>query len=132
MSKQGGKHSERGWTSPREMLTVKWAIIILVLSVIIVGALFIYTVLDNNATMVDKLMALFNAVIMATLGYLFGYVPAKSSEESARQEKKVMEGRFERMDVAIDKYKKALKEKDDTIKDYETLLDLIDRQGSSN
>lgn len=117
-----------GWESPREMLTVKWAIIILVLAVIIVSALFMYTVMDNNTTMVDKIVALFNAVIMATLGYLFGYVPAKSSAESAVREKQMFMDKFESMDSAIDKYKKALKEKDDTIKDYETLMALMDQR----
>jgi len=75
-------------------------------------------------TVMDKLSATFNAFIMAMLGYLFGYVPTKSSEEAIKGDKEVTEEKLGKIEMALDEYKEILTSKDKIIKDYEEMINL--------
>lgn len=113
---------EPKWTSLREKWTVIAGVSILVACFLIIGVVAIL----GQFTMVDKLITSFNAFIMAVLGYLFGYVPAKSSEESTKRDKEVTDEKLGKMESALDEYKKILSNKDKTIKDYEKIVGLYD------
>ena len=114
------KSIEPKWTSLREKWTVIAGVSILVACFLIIGVVAIL----GQFTMVDKLITSFNAFIMAVLGYLFGYVPTKSSEESTKRDKEVTDDKLGKMERVLDEYKGLIASKDKTIQEYETIVAL--------
>ena len=73
------------WDSIREMWTVKSAVYILILIVI---AILINTIIFSKNS--ESFEAIFSNIILAILGYLFGYVPTKSNLDKVEEEKKFL------------------------------------------
>ena len=116
------------WQSIREKWTVTSAIVILMVSFFVVIAIFVYVIYLHNEPLIDKILTIFNAFIMAILGYLFGYVPAKTSEESVKKDKNAIERQTITLNQTIDKYRNAVESKDRIIKDYETIIALYESE----
>ncbi len=108
------------WASLRE----KWTVITGVLVLLVFFLIIIVAAIYGQFTVMDKLSATFNAFIMAMLGYLFGYVPTKSSEEAIKEDKKITENKLGKIEMALDEYKAILTSKDKIIKDYEEMINL--------
>ena len=102
---------EPKWASLREKWTVMTGVSVLVACfiIIIVAAIF------GQFIMVDKISTTFNAFIMAVLGYLFGYLPTKSSEESIRRDKEITDEKLGIMESVRDGYEKQIESMNKTI-----------------
>ena len=116
------------WNSIREKWTVTSAIIVLMVSFFIISAIFVWVTVQNNITLIEKFITVFNAFVMAVLGYLFGYVPTKTSEESIKKDRSQIEEQVESLNKAIDKYRDVLNRKNEIIKDYETIIALYEAE----
>ena len=116
------------WQSIREKWTVTYAIVILMVSFFVIVSIFLYVVLQNNASLTDKILTIFNSFIMAVLGYLFGYVPSKASELSAKRDKESTEEQFMELNQAFDENRDILEKKERIIKRYETVIALLESE----
>jgi tetrahydromethanopterin S-methyltransferase subunit B len=112
------------WPSLREKWTVIAAVSILVACFFIIAVVALF----GQSILVDKLITAFNAFIMAVLGYLFGYVPTKSSEESIKIDKEITDEKLGKIESALDEYKEILSSKDKIIKDYEKIVALYNTE----
>lgn len=110
----------------REKVTVNAARMLLYISFIFVIIMFLYTIYVNNVTMGDKILSMLNAFIMAVLGYLFGYVPTKASEESIKKEKEVVGYQLGEIEDAVADYKKVIAIKERKLKIYENMISLYE------
>ena len=116
------------WQSIREKWTVKLAmgIIVVVLAVVII--ILGYSVYQDDATLVDKILTIFNAITMAILGYLFGYVPAKSSEESIQEDRKALVEQYKELEQVITDYETTIEIQEEAIKEYELIIAMYEEE----
>lgn len=94
----------------------------------VVIVILIYVISQNNYTLIDKILTLFSAFIMAVLGYLFGYVPAKASEESAKKDKEKIEKQITNLNQVVDEFRVLVDSKEKTIKEYEGIISLFEAE----
>ena len=116
------------WESIREKWTVITAIIIMAVAFTVVIVILIYVIYKNDYTLLDKILTLFSAFIMAVLGYLFGYVPTKASEEAAKKDKEQIEKQMNNLNQAVDEFRVLLDSKEKTIKEYEGIISLFESE----
>jgi type VI protein secretion system component VasK len=128
MKTNGRTTSALSWQSIREKLTVYLAIGIIVVALAVVVFILTYSVYQNNPTLTDKVLTIFSAITMAVLGYLFGYVPTKASEESMKKDRDATEKRIKSLKKAVNEFRTLLADKDKTIKDYEDIMNLLEEE----
>lgn len=117
---------EPGWQSIREKWTVTLATGIVITAFCVVITILLYSIYQNNPTLIDKILMVFNAISMAVLGYLFGYVPTKASEENIRKDRETIEQEKSELKNAILDYRETIESKEKTIKDYEKIIALYE------
>ena len=115
-------NKELKWASLRE----KWTMTVGVLALVVFFLIIIVATISGQLNLMNEYSTTFNAFIMAVLGYLFGYVPAKSSEEFIKGDKEVIEEKLGKVEMALDEYIDILTSKEIIIKDYEKIVELYE------
>jgi len=126
VNSKGNKKSEFYWQTIREKWTVTLAMAIIIVALIVVITILLYSLYQNDATLVDKILVIFNAITMAVLGYLFGYVPTKASEENVKREREITEEQIGALKKAINNYEQILEKNEKKIKEYEIITALYE------
>lgn len=105
------------WDSVREKWTVQCAIGLLIVFVVaIIGAIFLLQ--DGTA---EALTQALGGILLAILGYLFGYVPTKSSLESEKLAKDELNDRVKLLDAAVENYRIVGQIRSSALEQYQNL-----------
>jgi hypothetical protein len=112
------------WDSPREKYTIYVAI------GVAIGSLFIVTIAlcAKDVDYAQKIALLFNPFTGAALGYLFGYVPTKSSEIANRKENESLQREISELKKAIEAFQLDNRLSQEIINDYSIVIEKLRRQ----